>query len=129
MRRHSRLSEDGVKARMLIDYEFPIYTNGVDCRDGWTTGQGKAGDIKDAPDCWKLCCIRDHGPHSSTFARVYAEPADDECRAACDAFCKQQTGQTWDQWLTTDRETGRPAEEFFRERFGAPAEETSEVEV
>lgn len=112
-----------MQARHLFDYEYPIYTNGVDCRDGWTTGYGKAGDIKSDPNCWKLCCIRDHGPHSPTFGKVYAEPLDDECRAACDLFCKDRTGQTYAEWLATDSASGRPAEEVFREAFGLPDEE------
>ena len=111
-----------MKAKWNFDYEYPIYNNGTDCRDGWTTGHGKAGDVTEHPDCWKLCVIRDHGPLSKSFGKVHAEPVDDECRQRVEQFCKRQTGQTYAKWLTVDPLNGGDAEAEFKKRFGLEAQ-------
>ena len=108
-----------MKAKWIIDYDFPVMVDG-----NWTgeSGLGKAGDVVEHPDCWKLCVIRDHGPLSPTFGKVHAEPADDECRKRVEQFCKRQTGQTYAKWLTVDPLNGGDAEAEFKKRFGLEAQ-------
>ena len=115
-----------MKAKWIIDYDFPVMVDGH-----WTgeSGLGKAGDVTEHPDCWKLCVIRDHGPLSKSFGKVHAEPADDECRQRVEQFCKRQTGQAYAQWLTVDPLNGGDAETEFKKRFGLVDEEAEAKEA
>ena len=112
-----------MKAIWNFDYEFPIYTNGVNCAGGWTTGYGKAGDVSEHPDCWKLCCIRDHGPLSPTFGKYHAEPADDECEAITKQYRDAERAEILARSGSTDPEAD------FKKRFGIVDEEAEAKEA